>query len=50
MGRLGRRLKGKFGRNFLWKTNEKNEEEIDFFNIDDVADFKENQWLIRPNL
>jgi hypothetical protein len=44
------RLKGKFGRNFLWKPNEKNEEEIDSFNIDDVADFKENQWLVRPNL
>jgi hypothetical protein len=44
------RLKGKFGRNFLWKTNEENEEKIDLYGIEDVADFKENQWWVRPNL
>jgi hypothetical protein len=47
---LGRRLKGKFGRNFLLKTNEENEDKIDLYDIDDVADLKENQWLLRPNL
>jgi hypothetical protein len=44
------RLKGKFGRNFLWKANKKNEDIRDLYDLDDVADFKENQWLLRPNL
>jgi hypothetical protein len=43
VGRLGRRLKGKFGRNFLWKTNGKSEEEKDLQDLDDLADFKEDR-------
>jgi hypothetical protein len=39
------RLKGKFGRIFFSRQKEK-----DLLGFDDLADFEENQWLVRPNL
>jgi hypothetical protein len=44
------RLKGKFGRNFFLKTNGKNEEEKDSYDLDDLADFEEDRRWVRPNL